>query len=156
MHKYNKGLISIKNDPYCICLPNLNLDKCKDVDAKRKERLESQCRRYGFSDNETWSLDYTTYVWVYMHLKMFLDIGGKTVVLEDPNITEFLLKDLRKVGCPEELTTLPEIINYICELIEKVDNITHGFSSLEEEQEANKLLTKAMMIYAVILPTLSW
>ena len=81
VNKYNQGLLSVKklkSDEDCCCMPNAKYDYLK-MTKKRRKFLDSQVRRFGFTDCETWSLDYTSCVWLYSHIKMMLDIGGKVV-----------------------------------------------------------------------------
>ena len=54
---------------------------CGDNDD-RKSRWDKQQELYGFDERETWALQTTFVEWLYSHLKMYLDIGGKVVDLD--------------------------------------------------------------------------
>lgn len=53
---------------------------------KRRIKCWYERRIYGFDATETYSLDYTWYLWLYEHLKMYREYADKTVVLTEKNI----------------------------------------------------------------------
>lgn len=44
-------------------------------DDERKWDWDMQREKYGFDERETWSLDYTFYLWLYERLKMYLEVA---------------------------------------------------------------------------------
>ena len=147
LNKYNKKLHSVrklsKSDNGC-CLPN-TLDKT----GNRHKRFMKQRRKYRFDERETWSMDYTSLIWLYEHIKMYVDIGGKTVDLEYP-----LSDDLKKELADKEgidFNTQKEVLEYICKLIEKWDKCNYNI-----EDEHWEYAQQAVRLYAIILPIMWW
>lgn len=160
VNKYNRGLLSVRrlkpNDD-AVCMPNAKTDHLK-MSKRRRAQLESQRRRFGFTDTETYDLDYTASVWLYMHLKMFLDVGGKVVNFEwEGNWSDELRKDLKEVGVDVEKYHNDKLVfEYICTLLEEADRIFCKSSSFEEDDKGHKLQTKAFKIFAVMMPYAWW
>lgn len=48
---------------------------------KRKKKWKKQRKKFGFDERETWNLNDTMVEWMYSHLMMYTEIGGKTVDL---------------------------------------------------------------------------
>lgn len=160
VNKYNKGLYSVrtlKPDADLVCLPNAKTDYLK-MSKKRRAQLESQKRRFGFTDTETWELDYTASVWLYSHIKMMLDIGGKIVNYEwEGGWSDDLRKDLQDVGVDTEIYHNDKLVfGYICELLEKADKMFATSADIQEDVTATELRVKAFKIFAVMLPRAWW
>lgn len=50
-------------------------------DDERQEKWQMQRDHFGFDDSETWDLNATFYAWLYEHLRMYVEVGGKVVNL---------------------------------------------------------------------------
>ena len=148
LSKYNKKLRSFRKaeENYDGCtLPNT-----PDKDDERMKLFKKQRKKYRFDERETWSLDHTSVVWLYEHIRMYLDIGGKVVDLERP-LTAELLEEIGKEQ--QGLATKKEVLEYICELIEKWDD---QISRNIHDDKAWTYAQKALRLYAVILPYMWW
>ena len=114
---------------------------CKPKDwkkEKRTSRWKKQRKKYGFDDRETWNLDRLFVEWLYSHLMMYKEIGGKIV---DLNFHKFDYKGKKK-----EITQL-EAINIICRACEdylKADYITRHLHSEIFSENIMKLLGDIM------------
>ena len=148
INKYNKKLVSVRNitklDNGC-CMPNTLDTKCKG-----KKRLLKQRKKYRFDERETWNMDYTSLVWLYEHIKMFLDIGGKIVDLDYPLLDE----DKREFSEKENLdfNSKREVLEYICHLIEQWDRLCDDTVTIDCWEPAQQ----AIRLYAMILPGMWW
>ncbi len=115
-----------------------------------KRKFRKQIRKYGFADVETWNLDSTASIWLYSHIKMMLEEGGKIVDYYAPN---YLSKEedeaLAKLGVPEPLRkTDGTIFDFMCSLLEQ--------SFTVDDTEAIKLESTAFHIFAIMLPRAWW
>lgn len=72
-HKYLND-IGIESDEICIF-------NTEQIDDERQKKFDEEREQYGFDSRETWSLDFTMITWLYSHLKMYLELGGKIVDL---------------------------------------------------------------------------
>lgn len=160
INKYNRGLLSVRRlkpneDP--VCLPNAKTDYLK-MSKKRRAKLDSQKRRFGFTDTETWDLDYTACVWLYSHIKMLLDIGGKVVNFEwEGGWSDEFRKELQDVGVDTKKYHNDKLVfEYICSLLEEADRLAVKNFDNESELKVLQLNKKAFMIFAVMLPTAWW
>lgn len=61
----------------------------------RQERFNSQRKKYGFDERETWALDFTTITWIYSHLKMYKERSIVEMYDEDAHhyIVDVLIKN---------------------------------------------------------------
>lgn len=89
MKRHHKYLNDLGIESTTACIFN-TFEKDKD----RDKRFKKQRKKYGFDERETWSLDYTLATWLYSHLMMYLEIGGKMVDLEFNHFDIPLLEDL--------------------------------------------------------------
>ena len=151
LNKYNKKLKSVQkgyDDNYC--LPNVDYSQIKD---KRTKYWKKQKKKYGFADTETWSLDYTASIWLYMHIKMMLDIGGQTVNYEWDWWTDEFREELKAEGVDvSKCKNDKDVFEYICKLIEKSD----AYEVDGNEDKAIPLRQKAFKIFAVMMPRAWW
>lgn len=131
MMKRNKYLeeIGLKEGQY-------GLYKPKRTDKRRKE-WKKQRKEYGFDERETWNLNGTMAEWIYSHLMMFTEIGGKTV---DLNYNTFEYNDRN--------FTLYEAIEYIKDRCREY--------LLCPSFENGEKMTDALHLLAVIFPALWW
>ena len=170
-NKYNKGLLSIKRlkpDADCFWMPNAKYDYLK-LSKKRRKHLDTQKERYGFTECETWELDYTACIWLYSHIKMMLDIGGKVVDYEWEWWDDEFRTKLQAVGVDTDKYHNDKMVfEYICELLEEAERCSNYECDinddtnkelnkwLEMENKATELRTKAFMVFAVIMPRAGW
>ena len=159
INKYNKGLKSVrtlKPDADVYGLPNAKNEYLK-MSKKRHKQLDTQIKRFGFTDCETGDLAYTSYVWLYSHIKMMLDLGGKLVDFEWAWWDDSFKQKLQSVGVDiNKYTNDKMVFEYICELIEEADRLNYDSILLEDEIKAYDLLQKAFTIYGVMLPRAWW
>lgn len=175
INKYNKKLVSVsskkKYDDPC-GLPNPNYKYTK-LSKKRRKAYKKQRRLYGFDDSETYDLGYTSTVWLYSHIKMLLDIGGKIVEFDD-NLgwSDDFKKRLIGAGVNIKVyNTSLKVFEYICELLEKADKILYDIENadynpnmtredIQKENnltlKAQKMQQKAFNIYGIMLPIAWW
>lgn len=112
------------------------LYKPKRTDKRRKE-WKIQRKEYGFDERETWNLNGTMAEWIYSHLMMFTEIGGKTV---DLNYNTFEYNDRN--------FTLYEAIEYIKDRCREY--------LLCPSFENDEKMTDALHLLAIIFPALWW
>lgn len=159
INKYNKGLKSVrtlKPDADCYCIPCAKWDYLK-MSKKRRNQLDSQERRFGFTECETWDLDYTSSVWLYSHIKMMLDIGGKVVNFDWDWWNDDFRQKLQNAGVDTDKYTNDKMVfEYICDLFEEADRLMYDSQSFEEDEKGFELRQKAFTIYGVMLPRAWW
>lgn len=129
------------------------LDK---IGVKRKDRPEAwrtgfrrrmKCwferRVYGFDATETYSLDYTWYLWLYERLKMFRKYATKTV-----DLTESMYEyDGNKYS-------LLELIDKMIHRLEYRLNPKFSYDDLDENDV--KYVNEIMGIWAVVCNSMWW
>lgn len=54
---------------------------CENEEDPREERWKIERETYGFDSRETWSLDFSFYLWLYERVKMYRDIAIDVVDL---------------------------------------------------------------------------
>ena len=159
INKYNKGLKSIRNlkpDEDATCVPNPKNDYLK-MSKKRRKQLDSQIRRFGFTECETWGLDYTACVWLYSHIKMMLDVGGKVVDFEWVWWNDEFKQELKDAGVDTEKYHNDKLVfEYICELLEEADSLNYDSESFDDDIKAFDLQKKAFRIFGIMLPRAWW
>lgn len=166
-----KDLLPFKDN---ICETTLFNTKVKDR-VGRQELFKSQRQTYGFDERETWSLEQTSVLWIYAHLKRYLDWACVELYNEEVchmyNV-EIVSKDqsdnylydwidietksgvnyreLRLQTYHEELSE-GKIIELICEYLEQYMQADCIDNRLELA-----LAQHAIKLYADILPSLWW
>lgn len=166
-----KDLLPFKDD---ICEATLFNTKAKDK-VGRQELFKSQRQTYGFDERETWDLDHTSVLWIYAHLKRYLDwtcvelydeevchMYNVKVVSKD-QLGNYLYdwidietksgvnyRELRLQTHYEELSE-GKIIELICEYLEQYIQADFIDNRLELA-----LAQHAIKLYADILPSLWW
>ena len=163
-HKYLNE-IGIKSNECCV----FNTTDADDV-SRRLDRLMKQRKEYGFDERETWALNSTLAGWLYSHLRMYKDIGGKVVNLEYHKFEIPVIKRLE----PNEIkyiegSTFPE--RYYKEVLEEhtqeecidlaIEYLEYYLKNgdavkFEKEAKATEKCQCAMKIVAEILPALWW
>lgn len=166
-----KDLLPFKDD---ICEATLFNTKVKDK-VGRQELFKSQRQTYGFDERETWDLDHTSVLWIYAHLKRYLDWA--CVELYDEEVCHMYnvkvvskdqfgnylydwidietksgvnYRELRLQTHYEELSE-GKIIELICEYLEQYIQADFIDNRLELA-----LAQHAIKLYAEILPSLWW
>ena len=161
MRKYLND-IGIKDEETCI--PN-----SADTSDERMPRFLEQREKYGFDERETWSLDFTFSCWLYEHLRMFLDIGGKIVDLNFYKFEISVLEELKnpvknEKGFPERIfkknkkkieVTQEEAIRKCIEYLENYFKLKQEIG-IENAIKADAYLENAVEIFKVILPAMWW
>lgn len=163
-NKYTKTLPSFNNhnDTPTVVMPN---GGHKVVEGKKyQKKLKKQIKKYGFSQAETYDLDETATIWLYTHIKMMLDIGGKTVDYswKRPRTSEFI-EEVKKYGYTGESYSDLAIFNYILQLIEESEALFNSIEKNEDlnaftkrEDEALKKRQNAFHLFAIMLPSAWW
>lgn len=168
-HKYLND-IGIKSDATCV-FNTTEIEKDENGnETSRMQRFREEREEYGFDDRETWSLDWTMIGWMYSHLAMYLEIGGKMVDLKYHKFDIPVLEEIpgdewvyENSGYPEayqrevirENVTQEECIkiamNYMKTYLEA--EFSHNF---ELEFKAAECVRCALKIIAEIFPALWW
>lgn len=120
----------------------LTANTCGDNDD-RKSRWDKQRELYGFDERETWSLDQTFVEWIYSHLMMYLEIGGKIINLEYHKF-EFKGREY----------TQREAIEYICKACENF--LLDKSFDYEKERQIIEDMKGAIRLFAEIFPAMWW
>ena len=107
----------------------------------RQERWKKQQEIYGFDDSDTWCLQASFYSWLYERLRMFVEIGGKTVDLT-----------YHKFGFKGGSYTQLEMIEMILE------RIRFYFSDEYDDFNADQMryVEEIGELWAIILPAMWW
>lgn len=161
-HKYLNDL-GIKSDEICI----FNTSEKKD---KRADRFKKERKKYGFDSRETWCLGWTMIGWMYSHLKMYLETGGRVVNLSfhkfDVPVLVEIPEDEREVyeGSENVKAYQKEVITNLTQ--EEAINTALGYMEYylknndtfkhEEETRAIECAQCAMKIVAEVFPALWW
>ena len=53
-----------------------------EISHKQKKKFKKQRKKYGFDERETWNINTILIEWLYSHLMMYTEKGGKVVDLE--------------------------------------------------------------------------
>ncbi len=109
-------------------------------DDKRQEQWAKEREIYGFDERETWSLDYSFYLWLYERLKMYLEKGSSD--------------DLRTYRIGKEKLSQQECIDRMIEgcIIRIKDDRYYGGLTKDEMKKVNDVLK----IWAVVCPAMWW
>ncbi len=162
-NKYTKGLYSVRTGQgNYSCLPAAPITD--DIFKNKRKKYESQKRRYGFDERELWSLDYTSYVWLYSHLKALIEADmvdwewKGNFVDSDGEYTEYG-KRLIEAGVPNPIST-EAVIDYLIQRIEEADRLIHCYNkndkTFDNEKQGYVILAEVFRIYGVLLPELWW
>ena len=114
-------------------------------------RLKKYERTYGVHYRDTWSLDFTFYMWLYERLRAYVDIAGSFIDITSRYDFEY------KVETYSQL----ELINI---LESKLEDIIKGefddalaYECYEEECVAKEELIKEICeIWGILLPAMWW
>lgn len=145
----------------------------------RQEMFMKQRKKYGFDERETWSLSYTSILWLYCHLKRYRDWGSIVYMdSENPMITHnyilniikkddkgnyiykevtntYLGEEIKELEFEREMKKMPygKVIDIICEYFEYY--INYGDDTNHEEL-AYYLVGEGMKLYGDIIGSLWW
>lgn len=132
--------------------------------------------KYGFDERECWDLSYTSRVWLYSHLKLYLESAGSVVNLghcTDGNTILYnipvLYRTDKKIFTEEkqwyeeriEEHTLKEsieiCINYLRDYLINAEVISEKFEdSIRLDGESLEKVQCAIKIFAEIFPEIWW
>jgi len=131
--KYLEELHSETVTNYCRLLENKEDD--------REANWEKERQIYGFDNRETWSLDFTFYLWLYERLMMYKEIGGQTVDLTYHRL-EYKNKEYTQLELIDEMLT----------------RLRFCFSEEYDEwnEEHYKYVHEIEAIWAIVLPAMWW
>lgn len=128
MRKYLDD-IGVKNRP----------DKWDKKGDKRKEKWKEQRKLYGFDERETWCLNLSFYLWLYEHLKMFLEVN-----CIDLNYHKFEYKGKKY--------TQKQMIDMMIERLEF--SFKPEYNDLDKEQYG--YVSEIEDIWATVMPAMWW
>lgn len=142
--RYYKNLKGINS---LTCIPNTPVNNLSN--GEKNAILKSR-KKYGYAAGETYSLDYTAAIWLYEHLRMLQEIGGRIVDYnwEHGAFTEEEKKVFLELNISPK--TDNEIFNYICEHIEK------AFEDDLSDEGYIENLTKAFKLWSVTFSRAWW
>ena len=108
---------------------------------KREPEWVEERKTYGFDSTETWSLDTSFYLWLYEHLRMYVEKAGEIVNL---HYHKFTYND--KEYYQDELIDL------------MIERLQFAFSSEYDEYEEDQwaYVHEIEKIWALILPAMWW
>lgn len=130
-----------------LCIPNENFCTLKEKIRGYKWR-----KRTGYAYAEIFSLDYTSYVWLYEHIKLmleesYIDWDYKDWAGEDTR------KELDAEGMTEEeYPSLRSVLNYITDTIYEADKMANEEIDYKKENIAIKMIQRAFRIYSIVMP----
>ena len=138
--KYGKEL-NLNKDSECV-MPRAKLHFNKNFRRYFKQRLT-----YGFDDRETWSLDTTSAIWLYEHIRMLEEVGGKIVDYEcNYFFPKEITEEIENLGFPG-IDSDAKVMHLICDLLKK---------GVHEEKGEEKTLSLAFRIYSIVLARFWW
>lgn len=105
----------------------------------RRKQWEEESEIYGFDERETWSLDFSFYLWLYERLKMFIDVCSI-----DLDYHEF------KYNGKEY--TQRQMIDMMLERLEF--SFKKEYNDCDSEQY--NYVSEIEKIWAIVLPTMWW
>lgn len=136
-----------KNKNNALTYPSYNSPLLTKRDKKRRAKDK---KKYGYSTSETWSLDFTSAIWLYEHIRMLVEIGGQVVDFEaEHNWTETeekVFKEL-EIAPTNDKEAFEQICEYLALVLEK--------DSIDIEGYAENL-RKAFTLWAVVAPRAWW
>ena len=136
-----------KSKNHAVTYPNYNPQFLSGKDKKRRAKDK---KKYGYSSSETWSLDFTSAIWLYEHIRMLVEVGGQIVDFEaEHNWTETeekVFKEL-EIAPTNDKEAFEQICEYLALVLEK--------DSIDIEGYAENL-RKAFTLWAVVAPRAWW
>ena len=143
--RFFKQIKSLRNYD-SICLPNYTSPLAQ---AKEKKRRIKEKKKYGYALAETYSLDYTAAIWLYEHIKMLLEEGGKIVDFEcEHGWSDYENKIFDELGIApiNDKEALEQVCTYIESALE-IDGL---------EEEYYERLRKGFLLWTAIMPRAWW
>lgn len=127
--------------------PNYNPRSLSEKDKKRRAKNK---KKYGYSSSETWSLDFTSAIWLYEHIRMLVEIGGQVVDFEVEHnwseAEEKVFKEL-EIAPTNDKEAFEQICEYLALALEE--------DWIDAEVYAENL-RKAFTLWAVVAPRAWW
>lgn len=117
---------------------------------------------YGFDERETWNLNSTSAMWLYSHLKMYLEkTEGKKDIFSDKKyrIPVLIYVSPNNTKADEiKIVSLGEAICYIISYLKIYLNAIYNISdpTKSEESKVDNILKQAFAIYSMIIPDVYW
>lgn len=144
--RYYKNLKGINS---LICIPNTPVN---NLSSREKNAVLKSRKKYGYAAGETYALDYTAAIWLYEHLRMLQEVGGKFVDYnwEHGAFTEQEEKMFVELGISPK--TDNDVFNQICKYIENAFEYDEDLS--REDYVEN--LTKAFKLWSVTFTRAWW
>lgn len=132
--KYLEELHSKTVTNYCHLLENKEDD--------REAIWEKERQIYGFDNRETWSLDFTFYLWLYERLMMYKEIGGQVINLSYHRFFKYKNKEYTQLELIDEMLT----------------RLRFCFSEEynEWDEDHYEYVHEIEAIWAVVLPAMWW
>lgn len=136
-HEYLDGLITEDDKTYLL---NCSIDQTRDRDFYTQQ---------SFAIEETWALDFTYAIWLYTHIKAYVEYAGKIV-----DLTYFSVPVI--LNGEKIVKTQLNWCHKIIELLEEYFIILKNDPTWEQEDEAREKLRQVTYIWAEILPLMWW
>lgn len=128
------------------CLPNYTSPLAQS--KERKRRIKEK-KKYGYALAETYSLEFTSAIWLYEHIKMLLEEGGKIIDLECEHAwSDYENKIFNELGIAP--TNDKEALEQICVYFEsamELDGLEEGYY---------EYLRKGFLLWTAIMPRAWW
>lgn len=124
-----------------IPIENIGTNFCEDSD-KRMDDWKRQREEYGFDERETWNMDFTFIEWLYSHLMMYLETGGKVVDLDYHTFT-----------FEEQEYTQREAIE---DILHACRDYLLSEMFCDKYQQIAQNMQRAVKLFAEILPAMWW
>ena len=139
--------------------------------TKHHPEMQEEINKYGFPACEAWDLGNLSTAWLYEHLMLFLDEGGKVVDLNFPKVTipKLVTSSSPNAGKlidgkyrryyryyrEEEIEcTLEDAIKICCHYLSSYLKYINDYP--EEELRLYECRQQAFKIYSIILPYMWW
>lgn len=108
-------------------------DPDKEDDNKDQQKLKDQEEKYGFTEKETWALNYTLALFLYTRIKMFLEVHCiDTEAESEKPFFEALNKVLYTMELFIKMDADPELEDQININVDMHERFYEGFDSLKE------------------------
>lgn len=125
----------------------------KGFDKEHLQKFRKNREKYGVDDRETWALNDATIIWIYIHLRRYMDLADGVIDL-----------DYHQFTVDGDTKTEKEWIEWIIDVLEvrlrvSVLEDECKLSSLDNNTlllDINELVTYAFKVYGEILPALWW
>ena len=117
---------------------------CDNTD-KRHNRWVKERKKYGFDSKETWSLDYTFYVWLYEHLMMYKKEAFKVVDL-----------DYHKFDVDGKEYTQRQLINRLLKDLRYIMLNDYYMFDKKDYEKIQKRTERIHKLWGIVIPAMWW